>query len=497
MNYHRREILRGLAQGSVALGAFSHFGSWGQSTSADKFSDFKALVCIDLKGGNDGFNMIVPTGAGSGIESYNAYAEARGGVYSASSNPQGIALPEATGILDLNMADSSKLGIHSAMPEVFGLINQRKAAIVSNVGTLVEPLARDNYIARNVSLPKHLFSHSDQQILWLTPKADETHRVGWAGRMSELLLAKGSISSVVPMNISVSGENVLQASDTSSPLHVGRAGASTIAYAPNTLSPALDCHYSYDQCKAFARQLAHVEVHPLRKAYQKLLNNSISRNQLVAEALRGIDVKDSIFQPFWATYRLTPGNVGGLPSIAAQLLMITRLIKAHDLLGLPRQTFYAKMGGFDSHDNLLSEHRVLLSHLSKAIGVYQEVLTLMNLSGQVTTFTASEFGRTTSSNGNGSDHGWGSHHFVIGDAVDGGKLYGKLPNLSPQDDNEANVGRGRIIPTISTEQYAATLCRWFGLKDSELSTIFPNLKHMNNPSLLAIQGGDVGFMRSS
>ncbi len=495
----RRRFLHHLVHTGIALGAMGQMGGLLRSAQAAQLlssestlNDYRALVCIDLKGGNDGFNTIIPTGAGTGANSYEDYKAARGGVYHASSNPRGVALSESD-ILSLSTASGQpQLGIHNSMPEVRQLFNQGKASIVANVGTLVRPTNKSDYQNATHPLPAHLFSHSDQQVLWLAPQADSHLRQGWGGRLADEFSASNA-NADLPMNISAGGENVFQVGRQSIPFFVKGAGAVSLRFAPQ---PDGSCERPLGQCESFQNMLSHRYSHPLRQANADILTRAIARNALVDEALQSVAITNSLFDPFWAAFGIAKSddNFRKLPKITRQLFIIARLIHVQSLLNMSRQTFYARMGGYDTHDAMLSKQAELLAELSKSIGAFQQVLANINMADKVTTFTASEFGRTTSSNGDGTDHGWGSHHFVIGGAVNGGRLFGKLPNLSPKTDNSDNARWGQIIPTLATEQYAATLARWFGLADAEMAGVFPNLRYMNG-SKMAIAGSDLGFMR--
>lgn len=499
---NRRAFLHKALHTSIGAGVLTNMSGIMQSAHASGlirevtdasfragFDDYKALVCIDLKGGNDGFNMVIPTAAGTGAQSYADYQKARGGVYDQRNNARGVALAESD-ILHIG----SSLGVHKSMPEVQQLFHSKKMAIVANVGPLVRPTNKSDYLAKT-DLPAHLFSHSDQQILWVSPSADATTRKGWAGLIADEFRASNPNQNL-PMNMSAGGENVLQVGEQEIPFFVDLQGAIKLRFAPD-LNGNCERDFNHGQCAAYQAQIdAQQQAHPLRQAYAEAFARAIKRNNLLDNAIGAFPVTDSAFAPFWSTFGVTASqeNFNSLPYLAKELFVIARIIRAQNALNMRRQTFYAKMGGFDTHDNLLTGQAELLGEVSKSLGAFQQVLAGLNLENNVTTFTASEFGRTTSSNGDGTDHGWGSHHLVMGGAVDGGKLYGKLPNLSPDESNPDNASWGQIIPTLSAEQYAATLCRWFGLADADRNGIFPNLRYMTGAKL-AISGADLGFMK--
>lgn len=500
MTMDRRRFLHHLAHTGIAIGTMGQMGGLLRSAQAAQLlsprsavGDYRALVCIDLKGGNDGFNTVIPVEAGTGANSYADYKSARGGVFNTDSNAQGIALAE-TDILPLSTrVGQPQLGIHASMPEIQQLFNQGQASIVANVGTLVRPTDKMDYQTATHPLPAHLFSHSDQQVLWLAPNADSKQRQGWGGRLADKFSASNA-NAGLPMNMSAGGENVFQVGQQSIPFFVQGQGAVSLRFAPK---PDGSCARDRGQCTGFQKMLAHNYQHPLRQANADILTRAIARNTLVDDALQHFTVTDTLFDPFWVAFELdkTEENFRQLPKIAQQLFLIARLIRVQSLLNINRQTFYAKMGGYDTHDAIITKHADLLSDLSKSIGAFQQVLDSINMQDKVTTFTASEFGRTTSSNGDGTDHGWGSHHFVIGGDVDGGQLFGQLPHLSPKEDNPDNAKWGQIIPTLSADQYAATLAGWFGLSDTDMLSVFPNLDDMTGEKL-TISGRDLGFMRT-
>ena len=227
------------------------------------------------------------------------------------------------------------------------------------------------------------------------------------------------------------------------------------------------------------------------------MRSTLASTEEVAAALVAIPRNDVVFRPFWDAFGLAwnPEDLAELPYLASQLLMIARMIRVRAALGMTRQLFFAGIGGFDTHDAQLDQQPGLLRELSQSVQAFYQVLDApaFGLGSDVTTFTASEFGRTLTNNGDGTDHGWGSHHLVFGGGVDGGKIHGTMPDLRPPDSNPDDAGWGQIIPTLSADQYAATLASWFGLSDIDRSDIFPNLALMEGP-LLSIEGPDLGFM---
>jgi len=411
-------------------------------------SDYKALVCVFLFGGNDYANTVVPFDAAS----HASYARIRAG----------IALPhdqlQATRLLTAQpLPGGQEYALHPAMAGLAGLFNDGQAAALLNVGPLVVPTTRAQYEARAVPLPPKLFSHNDQQSVWQSQAAEgATH--GWGGRLGDLALSSngGSLFSCV----SLSGTSALLSGHDTVQYQCTPAGAIAV----NALSNKF---FSQPAMRgAFAELLQQPRAHQLEDAYTQVMRRGIGAQQQVAQATAGV----ALNTPFPAGNRL-----------AAQLRMVARMIGAHAALGVRRQVFMVSLGGFDLHDNLVRRQPALLRQVSDGITAFHQATQEMGLARQVTTFTASDFGRTLSSNGDGADHGWGSHHLVVGGAVRGRAFYGTPPPVSvgntgaPED--AWHVGQGRLLPTTSVDQFAATLASWFGVSDAELPLVLPNIGH--------------------
>lgn len=449
-------------------------------------SDYRALVCIYLHGGNDCFNMVVPRGAG-----YSQYQSRRGA----------LAVPQAQ-LLPLTPITApqggGEFGLHPQMSGTQQMFNSGRAAIIANVGPLVRPMSKPLYQQAGTPRPAQLFSHSDQTVLWQAPRADTPDRTGWGGRLADIFAASNP-NQVLSMNVSLDGDNVFQAGVQVSPYFMSAQGVEEISFirtgAPNCADGGEG--WNRRRCLAFNALLNHSHSHPFERAYADKTRRALQTTEQVAAALAQVPANDPVFRPFWDAFGLAwnPSNLVALPRLGAQLLMVARMIRARDLLQMQRQLFYAGLGGFDTHDRQLEDHPGLLRQLSQAVKGFYDVLESpsFNLGDKVTTFTASEFGRTLSINGSGTDHGWGGHHLVFGGAVAGRAIYGRMPSLAPSASNPDDAGWGQVIPTLSSDQYAATLARWYGLSDADRATIFPNLQHMTG-SLLSIAGPDLGFM---
>jgi uncharacterized protein (DUF1501 family) len=437
--------------------------------------DYKALVCVFLFGGNDYANTLVNFDTAS----YAKYSTIRGAI--ALPSDAALALTELRPTAAL--PDGRKYALNPKMTKLAALFDDGKMAVQLNVGPLVKPLTRAQYSGGNrkdFPVPPKLFSHNDQQSVWQS-SSPEGSTIGWGGNLGDTVLSGQATGSLFTC-ISVSGNAVFLSGDTAQQYQVGTGGAVRI----NSVSAAAGNVYGSSAVKAAMQQLAQQERgHTLEKEYNKVTARATSAEGTVTAAIQPDDLNANF----------PAGN-----NLADQLKMVARLIRGHDALGVKRQVFFVSMGGFDLHDDLDTKQGGLMERVSDAMAAFQEQMRLLNFDDKVTSFTASDFGRTLSSNGNGSDHGWGSHHFVVGGAVKGKALYGTAPPVSvgntAADDDQWHVGQGRLLPTTSVDQYAATLARWFGVPDAELDGILPNLKNFNNvtaPSGISYLR-DMGFM---
>jgi uncharacterized protein (DUF1501 family) len=424
--------------------------------------DYKALVCLFLNGGNDANNMIVPTGSG-----YAAYAAAR----------TNLALPQ-TGLLPISprTTDGRTWALHPAMPEVQQLFQNGRAAFLANVGTLVYPTTKEQYNARSVPLPPQLFSHSDQQVQWQHSVPDKPTQSGWGGRIADLL-ASLNASDRISMSISVAGKNTFQVGNRIAQYAIGTGGASTLAGNTSTVNPTnLDGIRFRAQKDIFA--LAQPNL--IETAFGTTSGDAIVSADLLNTILGAAPAVNTPFPTLANSTTLTP--------VAAQLRMVARLIAASTSLGLRRQVFFVQLGGWDTHaaqinttNPAANTHFNLLQQASQAIAAFNTAMNEVGAADQVTLFTASDFGRTYRSNGDGSDHGWGNHQFIVGGAVKGADLYGRMPDLTVNGPDD--TGLGRWIPTISVDEYAATLATWFGVSATDLPVVLPNIGRFRNPNL--------------
>ena len=421
--------------------------------------DYKAIVCIFLYGGNDSANVLIPTAS----PYYDDYAAGRAQ----------LTLPRES-LLRLNAAndDGRDFGIHPAMGGCAELFGGGDLAFLANVGTLFAPADIGDYRNRTNAIPPHLFSHNDQQVMWQTsvPHQDTAyHPTGWGGRMGDLLSSVHNDSSI-SMMISLSGTNFFQVGNTMLPLRLGSGGDLTnYKLATSGSGSRADARFH-----SYSEILDQEYADLMEQAFADLSNRAIEDADTVNQALEAANDYDE----------LIPDS-----GLGRQLAMISRLIQAGPALGLKRQVFFCATGGFDTHGPQLATHAGLLGNVSACMKGFHDALVAMGKNDEVTTFTASDFGRTFDSNGRGSDHGWGSHHMIMGGAVNGQQIYGKYPDLT-LNSNPLDTGRGRWLPTTSVDQYGATLARWFGITSEEdMRVIFPNIGNFSQQ--------DLGFMQAN
>ena len=416
-------------------------------------SDYKALVCLFLNGGNDANNLIIPNDS-----RYAAYKSAR----------SNLAIPQES-LLSINpkTSDGRSWGLHPSMTELHSLFNSGKMALLANTGTLVYPTTKDQYLKSTVPLPPQLFSHSDQQVQWQHSVPDRPTSTGWGGRVADLVNAFNT-SDQISMSISLAGKNTFEVGAKVSQYAINTGGAVTLAGSTSS-STSLDGIRFRAQKDIFALSQGSL----FETAFGGATGDAIVSAELLNTVLSASGALATTFP------NTTAGN---------QLKMAARLIAASPTLGLKRQIFFVQLGGWDTHaaqlDNTApttGSHAALIQQISQAVNAFYNATVELGVANQVTTFTASDFGRTFRSNGDGSDHGWGSHHFIVGGAVKGTDLYGKMPTLTVSGPDDTT--QGRWIPTTSVDEYAATLATWFGVSNTDLPTVLPNIGRFKSPNL--------------
>jgi uncharacterized protein (DUF1501 family) len=459
-------------------------------------NDYKALVCIFLQGGNDSNNLIIPTSAAQ----YAYYNQTRSPVLAIPSNS--ILPVTSLGSNGTNSGDGNTYGLHPSCPELQQLFGEGKLAFLFNTGTLVYPLTLAQYSANSVPRPPQLFSHADQQTQWQTSVPDQPPTTGWGGRCADLL---NSVQPNAPISLMVTlaGANTFEIGNIVAQYSVANSGAISLSLPTNpgggantnrlpALMSLLGLPYTNLQAQAYAS----VAEQSINSA--ELLNNAIS-NTIAPSYWTNVNALTSVAG---FPTKITPPVSGSAPftsTLSPQLQMIARLIAAGSTavanggFGMKRQIFFCQVGGFDLHTGqtnystanpnnvLLGAHTNLLAELSQSMFAFQRAMEQLGLSNSVTSFTASDFGRTFPSNGQGSDHGWGSHHLILGGAVNGQHTYGQFPGFRTNSPND--LGTGRWIPTTAIDQYFATLATWFGVDPGNLSTVFPNIGRFTSSNL--------------
>jgi uncharacterized protein (DUF1501 family) len=433
-------------------------------------SDYRALVCVFLQGGNDGHGTVIATDSAS----FAAFTQARSGA-------PGLAYPlaELLPIVPNTSQSGRTFALNPYLTGVQNLFNAGRAAVVANTGTLIVPASKAQVQANSVPLPASLFSHFDQTAAWqaIASNGGSAEHVGWGGAVADLIESMNMNSNSMFTCISTAGIALFLSGQTSFQLNVTPAGPIPISGLANGLfgssagSSALNSILTAEETNLFAKE------------YEVVVNRSMQAQALLASAMlpagpAGVPNPPQYLDP--TTNKLTDNP------LAASLQTVARIIAGRATLGVNRQIFYVQLGSFDTHDAQATQHAKLLTQLGAALEYFDGLMTSAGVGNQVTTFTASDFGRTLTSNSDGTDHGWGSHHFVVGGAVQGHDMYGQYPVIGVDQAND--VGAGRLIPTTSVDQYAGTLARWFGLSDGQIRQVFPNFANFGTTPYLGFMG---------
>jgi uncharacterized protein (DUF1501 family) len=444
----RRAFLQRLsalaATGAAAPWALN-LAAMGNAAAATA-SDYRALVCVFLYGGNDQSNTLVPYDS----PSYSRYQALRPGLAYARSALSATALVPSVVPLDRN-GDARQYALAPELAPLKALFDAGRLAPLLNVGPLIQRTSKAEYLAGAVPLPAKLFSHNDQQSVWQSD-ATEGAASGWGGRMADLLLAQNANTTFSCVN--VANNAVYLSGHTAVQYQVGPAGPQAV----NGLAAPL--FGSVAASDALRSLITQERTHLFESEYNRVTRRAIDAYGTLSAAL---DAAPPVTTPFPVV-----GNM-----LARQLQFVARMISAAPGVGAKRQVFFVSLSGFDNHDSLQAAHPALLSQVGAALAAFDAAMIELGASQQVTAFTASEFGRTLTANNDGSDHGWGSMHFVSGGAVKGLRYYGTPAVVA--NDGIDDVGQGRLLPSTATDQMAATLGQWFGVSSSDLLTVLPNL----------------------
>lgn len=458
--HSRREFMkRTAAFGALGVAGPSALNMTAISrVAAAEANDYKALVCVFMYGANDNYNTYVPYD----IDNHNIYSGAR--PYLATSRDSlvnTVLTPQSV------LPNGKQFALASEMTDLHQLWLNKKMGVLLNVGPLSQPTTKLQYTNKSVPIPPKIFSHNDQQSIWQSLE-EEGSTTGWGGRMADIFLSGDPLVDIFS-GVSVTGSSVFLSGEAVVPYQVSPEGSIKLvtnaqrAYGSAAVSDAV--------WKIMSGQIpATGDVNLLKQAHIDVVKRSISADEILTSVLNNSSVSTQF----------------GDGPLSSQLSMVSKLIAARGSLGVKRQVFFVGLSGFDVHDSQLEDHPRLLSEVSRSLSEFYQATEELGVSDQVTTFTASDFGRTLSSNGDGTDHGWGSHHMMIGGAVNGGEFYGTAPELG--NNGVDDVGRGRLLPTTSVAQMAATLGTWFGCSESEIVDILPsiveysdrNLSFMNN-----------------
>lgn len=451
----RRNFLGRVSMGCASLGVTSlysgitNLGLMNAAAAANRSTfatgNYKALVCVMLTGGNDSFNMLIPRGQSE----HQQYEGIRGD----------LAIPRNE-LLPINPTNVTgrEFGLHPALTNTQTLFESGNAAFVANVGALIKPTTVTQY-QNDLDLPIGLFSHLDQRTHWQTSVPQNISALGWGGRMADILYTNNA-NQDVSMNISLDGVNIFQKGNTVQEFAIGYRDTGSVLLNGS----GQNNFYNNLKRQTLDNLLDQTYHNILKTAYSNTIVNSNNSSFGFSSAIANATPINTVFEN---------------DAFSQKLLMVAKTIAARNTLGVCNQTFFVELGGWDTHDDMLDDHSSLLTNLDTAIASFQGAMNELGVQDDVVGFTMSDFGRKLSSNGDGSDHGWGGNSLVFGNSVNGQNIYGEYPELYL--DNPVDLGSGRLIPTTSCDEYFAELALWFGASSSDLNQIFPNITNFWTP----------------
>lgn len=451
LNASRRAFLQrasALSLAGVATPWALNLATLAQASAATA-SDYKAIVCVFLYGGNDYANTLIPYDTAN----YTAYQQLRPSLAYAKASLDATVLTPTVVPVDRNNVNR-QFALAPQLAPLLPIFNTGKMAALLNVGPLIQPTSKLDYTNKKVALPPKLFSHNDQQSVWQS-SSPEGAASGWGGRMGDLFASGNGNATFTCVN--ASGNAVFLSGKQAVQYQVSSSGSVPLAAAKSPLFGSTNCS---DVLKTLITQ---TRTNVFENEYSRVTKRSLDAESILTASLASTPPINTVFP--------TGNNLGD------QLKIVSKMISNAQNLGAKRQVFFVSMGGFDTHDGLVTDHPILLKKVADAMAAFYNSTVELGISNQVTTFTASDFGRTLSGNNDGSDHGWGSMHFILGGAVNGKKFYGTAPIVA--NNGLDDVGQGRLLPTTSVDQYAATLGSWLGISDSELLALLPNLKNFD------------------
>jgi len=452
MNTDRRRFLKNTGA-MTAAGLMGNLGTWGVRSAQAAGSDFKALVGVFLFGGNDSNNMVIPTDA----TRWGQYAAVR-------TAASGIGLDQATLQPITDASTGNPYGLHPNLPDLKSIYDNGRMAVIANAGTLLAPIPDITTYKSGMGRPPNLFSHSDQQVAWMGQMPNAVVRTGWAGRAADRLEGVNATAQI-PTTVSVSGNQIFAVGNDAVPFVIpGNGGVSLQGQGSSGLGLA-----RYNALKAL---LAPGSGNKVQDGAASILSGAIAANE-VANPILTASLPPAIATAFNGL------NTG----LAQQLKQVARLIDARAALGLTRQFFFVSIGGFDTHSNLITAQGNLMTQVNDAVSAFYDYTVAAGIASNVTTFTMSDFNRTFIGNANvGTDHAYGGHHFVLGGAVKGGRVYGTFPELAVKGPSDVS-SNGAWLPTTSVDQVGATLATWFGVSSGDLNYVFPNLANFTTKNL--------------